>query len=68
MRVEYFALVLFAAMPVFVTAAEEAEPSLELLEYLGEWQDGEGHEIDPQALALVQLNARPDGGETDDEN
>jgi hypothetical protein len=41
--------------------AEEAEvpPSLELLDYLGEWGDAEGQWLDPEILQLVTLG----GGE-----
>lgn len=34
--------------------AEEVDvPPLELLEYLGEWEDGEGRWIDPENLQLA---------------
>ena len=67
MRAESCALLLLAVSSMPCIAEEEAMPSLALLEYLGEWQDGEGHEIDPQSLALVQLDAGLDGGTGDDE-
>ena len=48
--------------------AEEAEtPSLALLEYLGEWQDEEGNEIDPQALVLLEMGSATAGGSDDDQ-
>lgn len=47
--------------------AGEAElPSLALLEYLGEWQDEDGNAIDPQALALLGLEDKTGGGDSDD--
>ena len=43
-----------------VAMAEEADvPPLELLEYLGEWEDAEGRWFDPEMLSL----AMPTGGE-----
>ena len=55
---------------LFSTAlfAEEVEaPSLALLEYLGEWQDDEGNAIDPQALALLEMESATAGGSEDDQ-
>ncbi len=66
MQVEIIVLLLLALMPLH-SHAEEQEPSLALLEYLGEWQDEQGHDIDPQALTLVQLDTAQERGESDDE-
>lgn len=55
------------ATPLVSVADEPAPPSLALLEYLGEWQDDNGNEIDPRALALMQLESTLGGGESDDE-
>lgn len=35
--------------------AEAAEPSMELLEFLGEWADDRGDVVDPQAMEHLQL-------------
>jgi hypothetical protein len=67
MQVKQGVLLLLALLPVVSVAQEDEAPSLALLEYLGEWLDGEGNEIDPQALALLQLDAAQSGGERDDE-
>jgi hypothetical protein len=56
---------LLALAPQWSAAAEVEPPSLALLEYLGEWQDEEGNEIDPQALALLKLETA--GDESNDE-
>ena len=54
-RVRVNALLLAAALLVSNAAsAEEVEaPPLELLEYLGEWEDSDGKWVDPQMLQLV---------------
>lgn len=54
-QVQVKSLLLAAALLGFnVVVAEEAEvPPLELLEYLGEWEDQEGQWLDPQLLQLV---------------
>lgn len=45
-------------------AAEEVEaPPLELLEYLGEWEDSDGQWLDPQMLRLVMPGGPPLGEE-----
>ena len=56
---------LLASMSAF--SAEVEQPSLALLEYLGEWQDEDGNEIDPQALALLGLEEKAGGGSDDDQ-
>lgn len=46
--------------------AEEAEaPPLELLEYLGEWEDCEGQWVDPEILQLVMLGGEEQMNEED---
>ena len=46
-----FTAALFASATLW---AEEVEvPPLELLEYLGEWEDGNGQWVDPQLLQLA---------------
>ncbi len=67
MRASRLVVFVWAMMPLIGVADESAPPSLALLEYLGEWQDEEGHEIDPQALAMMQLEPMPGGGDSDDE-
>lgn len=59
-------LLLLALCNVTTVAAQEEAPPLALLEYLGEWLDEDGNEIDPQELALLQLDGEPVGGEGDD--
>ena len=47
--------------------AEERElPSMELLEFLGEWQDENGNAIDPGELAQLQIDSAAAGGKSDD--
>lgn len=58
-------LLLFASQAA--TAGELETPSLALLEYLGEWQDEDGNDIDPQALALLSVGNTVAGGNSDDE-
>ena len=36
-------------------SAEPAKPSMELLEFLGEWADDKGDVIDPQAMEHLQV-------------
>ncbi len=67
MRASRLVAFVWAMMPLIGVADESAPPSLALLEYLGEWQDEEGHEIDPQALVMMQLEPMPGGGDSDDE-
>jgi hypothetical protein len=59
-------LLLLALCNVTAVAAQEEAPPLALLEYLGEWLDEGGNEIDPQELALWQLDGELVGGESDD--
>ena len=66
MRVRPLLLMLLLFSPALF-AGEAAAPSLALLEYLGEWQDEDGNEIDPQALALLELEAATAGGSEDDQ-
>jgi len=56
----WLALLLFS-LPL--TAAEEDQPSQELLEYLGSWEGDTNYWFDPQMLELAAL----DGAETNDE-
>ena len=67
MRVNPLFFLLLALAPQWGIAAEPAAPSLELLEYLGEWQDADGNGIDPQALALLAMDDDAAGGESNDE-
>lgn len=60
-------LVLLTLPPLAALAQELETPPLALLEYLGEWQDESGNEIDPQALAQLQLDAAQGKGEHNDE-
>lgn len=70
MRADHTLLLLLMLNPLCSIAGEPEAlegPSLALLEFLGEWQDGEGNEIDPQLLALMQPDEMSSGGERDDE-
>lgn len=67
MRAKTLASLMLLVAPL-VSVADEAEPpSLALLEYLGEWRDEQGNEIDPRVLVLMQLDSTQGGGESDDE-
>ena len=57
-------LLLFSSV---LYAGEVEAPSLALLEYLGEWQDEQGNAIDPQALALLEIESATAGGSDDDQ-
>lgn len=57
-------LLLFSSV---LFAGEVEAPSLALLEYLGEWQDAQGNAIDPQALALLEMDNTTAGGSDDDQ-
>lgn len=46
-----------------LSAEEEVQPSLELLEFLGGWEDAQGNWVDPQTLDP----ALPDGEKARDE-
>lgn len=56
-------LALLLLVPPVMAESDGDEPTLELLEFLAEWQDGEGQWIDPVALAVNEENLV-----TDDEN
>ncbi len=64
-RVRVNSLLLAAVLLVSNAAsAEEVEvPPLELLEYLGEWEDSDGQWFDPQLLQLVMPGSPPLGEE-----
>ncbi len=59
MRVNYLLFVTALLSSSGVVAGEVDVPPLELLEYLGEWEDRNGRWLDPQMLQL----AMPDGEE-----
>ena len=70
MRANRLVVFVWALVPLVGVADEplpSEPPSMALLEYLGEWQDVEGHEIDPQALAMMQLEPTQGRGESYDE-
>lgn len=46
--------------------AEEQQPSLELLEYLGNWEDANGSWIDPQLLLPAEMKVAESDDEKDD--
>ena len=52
------ALVLLMASAAVADVGEESEgPSLELLEFLGEWENGDGLSVDPFQLQDVEEDA-----------
>ena len=67
MRASPALLLMLSLGPAVAVADEIDTPSQARLEYLGEWQDDNGKEIDPQALALMPLDATQGGGESNDE-
>jgi len=66
MRVSHFALLMLSLLTAGVFAAEEEQPSLELLEYLGNWEDSNGDWIDPQMLEPATLSVVEKEDETSD--
>ena len=64
-RVQGRVLLLAAALlcPILVLAEEADVPPLELLEYLGEWEDGDGQWFDPTILQLVMLSGEEQANE-----
>ena len=49
------AVIIFCLIGIPVMATEQEQPSLELLEFLGEWSDGEDGWLDPNELAEMEL-------------
>jgi len=47
--------ILFCLIGTPATATDEEQPSLELLEFLGEWSDGEDGWLDPSELEGMEL-------------
>jgi hypothetical protein len=66
MRVSKAVVILISMLPTVLFAAEEEQPSLELLEYLGNWEDSNGNWIDPQMLEPATLNVVEKDDETVD--
>ena len=67
MRFRPLVLALLLISPPLV--AEEVSPSLELLEFLGGWEDEQGNWLDPLTLdaAAVELAQAESETDTDDE-
>lgn len=59
-RVRQWSLLLLASMPLGMPIAADAveSPSLELLEFLGNWETKDGEWLDPMEL-LEELEAEP---------
>lgn len=58
---------LFVLLPSIVCATEDTQqPSLELLEYLGNWEDVNGNWIDPQLLEPAVMKIAESEDETAD--
>ncbi len=69
MQVRKTAILLLTLLPSTLCAAEEEQPSLELLEYLGNWEDANGSWIDPQLLLpAVKKDAESDDERIDKQN
>lgn len=54
-------LMLLGLLPLPTLAEEAAQPAVELLEFLGTWEDADGEWIDPLSL----LQGREDGARQD---
>jgi len=48
--------IVMSATPVRVNAASDELPSMELLEFLGEWQTEEGDWVDPERFLTISEN------------
>lgn len=69
MQVKKAAILLLTLLPSTLCAVEEEQPSLELLEYLGNWEDANGSWIDPQLLLpAVEKDAESDDEKIDEQN
>lgn len=66
MRFKPLVLALLLLSPPLV-AEEEAAPPLELLEYLGGWEDEQGNWLDPLTLYGAALELAQAESETNDE-
>ncbi len=68
MRARKTAILLLTLLPSAL-CAEEEQPSLELLEYLGNWEDANGSWVDPQLLLpAVKKDAESDDERIDKQN
>lgn len=69
MRFSPLVLVLLLLSPPLLAEEEAPPPSLELLEYLGGWEDEQGNWLDPLTLdaAAVELAQAESETDTDDE-
>ena len=56
MQARQLSLALLLSLQAVSVAAEEALPSAELLEFIGEWEGGDGEWIDPDVLSQVALS------------
>lgn len=67
-RVEFGVALLLGLLPTFSLAgpAEDVPPSLELLEFLGSWENPEGEWVDPLQLA-EDMDTTPDKEMTEEE-
>ncbi len=64
MRVNKAFLLLLYLLPLTVNAVEQEPPSMELLEYLGNWEDSNGNWIDPQMLEPTAMRVAESENET----
>lgn len=67
-RVEMAAVLLLGLLPAWGLAgeAEDAPPSMELLEFLGSWETPEGEWVDPLQLA-EDMEREPEKRSTEEE-
>ncbi len=65
MRVSKTVLLLLTLLSLTLHAEEE-QPSMELLEYLGNWEDANGSWIDPQLLEPGVIKVAEENDDTTD--
>lgn len=68
-RVNRWSLLLLASLPVGGALAADAieTPSMELLEFLGNWETSDGEWVDPIKL-LEELEAEPQTAQTEEQS
>lgn len=67
MRASLALLLVVALLSQPLLAEDTEQPSLELLEYLGRWEDKQGNWLDPRTLAVAALDGAQIENETGDE-
>lgn len=67
MRASLALLLVVALLSQPLFAEDNEQPSLELLEYLGRWEDKQGNWLDPRTLEVAALDGKQIKNETGDE-